>query len=192
MKCAFIQRNKLVWPVSIQCYVLLVSASGYHEHLARRLDITGRRHPSDEALLVHISAVYAENRGAYGWPRIWRELVRRGVRVGKQRVQRLMQKHGIHARGKRKFRVITTDSKHNLPIAPNVPDRNFTPAMGGRLHLHRHRRRMVVSGCSHRLIQPQGYWLADAAGYASRSGDRCVGYGLVQAQSRQAGRADLS
>jgi transposase InsO family protein len=128
MKYAFIQRNKLVWPVSIQCYVLLVSASGYHEHLARRLDITGRRHPSDEALLVHISAVYAENRGAYGWPRIWRELVRRGVRVGKQRVQRLMQKHGIHARGKRKFRVITTDSKHNLPIAPNVPDRNFTPA----------------------------------------------------------------
>jgi putative transposase len=39
-----------------------------------------------------------------------------------------MQKHGIHARGRRKFRVITTDSKHNLPIAPNLLDRNFTPA----------------------------------------------------------------
>ena len=56
-------------------------------------------------MLVHISAVYAENRGAYGWPRIWRELVKRGIRVGKQRVQRLMQKHGIRARGKRRFRV---------------------------------------------------------------------------------------
>ena len=83
---------------------------------------------SDAALLAHISAVYAEHRGAYGWPRIWRELVKRGIRVGKQRVQRLMQKHGIRARGKRRFRVVTTDSRHDLPIAPNLLNRNFTPA----------------------------------------------------------------
>ena len=82
------------------------------EHLARRVDIARRRHLSDEALLVHISAVYAENRGAYGWPRIWRQLSAQGIRVGKQRVQRLMQRHGIQARGKRRFRVVTTDSKH--------------------------------------------------------------------------------
>jgi putative transposase len=128
MKYAFIQRNKLVWPISVQCRVLLVSVSGYHEHLARRVHIAQRRHLSDEALLVHISAVYAENRGAYGWPRIWRQLHAQGIRVGKQRVQRLMQKHGIQARGKRRFRVATTDSKHNLPIAPNVLDRKFTVA----------------------------------------------------------------
>jgi len=39
--------------------VLLVSVSGFHQHLARRVDIAKRRHLSDEALLVHISAVYA-------------------------------------------------------------------------------------------------------------------------------------
>ncbi len=128
MKYAFIQRNKLVWPISVQCRVLLVSVSGYHEHLSRRVHIAQRRHLSDEALLVHISAVYAENRGAYGWPRIWRELGDRGIRVGKQRVQRLMRKHGIQARGKRRFRVVTSDSKHDLPIAPNVLDRNFKVA----------------------------------------------------------------
>jgi hypothetical protein len=66
MKYAFIQRHKQVWPVSVQCCVLLVSVSGYHQHLARRVHIAQRRHLSDEALLVHISAVYAENRGAYG------------------------------------------------------------------------------------------------------------------------------
>src|SRR5881275_2361026 len=82
--------------------------------------------------MVHISAVYAENRGAYGWPRIWRELVKRGIRGGKQRVQRLMQKHGIRARGKRRFRVATTDSRHDLPIAPNLLNRNFTPAGSNR------------------------------------------------------------
>ena len=54
--------------------------------------------------------------------------VAQGIRVGKQRVQLLMQKHGIQARGKRKFRVTTTDSRHDLPIAPNVLDRNFTVA----------------------------------------------------------------
>ena len=32
MKYAFIQRNKLVWPICVQCRVLLVSVSGYHEH----------------------------------------------------------------------------------------------------------------------------------------------------------------
>src|SRR5580700_8523346 len=128
MKYAFIQRHKRIWPICVQCRVLLVSVSGYHEHLARGRDISQRRHLSDEALMVHISAVYAENRGAYGWPRIWRELVKRGIRVGKQRVQRLMQKHGIRARGKRRFRVMTTDSRHDLPIAPNVLDRKFTVA----------------------------------------------------------------
>jgi putative transposase len=128
MKYAFIQRNRRVWPISVQCRVLRVSVSGYHEHLARRVEMAQRRHLSEEALLVHISAVYAENRGAYGWPRIWRQLRAQGIRVGKLRVQRLMQKHGIQARGKRRFRVATTDSRHNLPVAPNVLDRKFIVA----------------------------------------------------------------
>jgi transposase InsO family protein len=128
VKYAFIQRHKRIWPIRVQCRVLGVSVSGYHQHLARRREIARRRHLSDEALLVHISAAYAENRGAYGWPRIWRQLRAQGVRVGKQRVQRLMQKHGIQARGKRRFRVTTTDSRHDLPIAPNLLNRNFNPA----------------------------------------------------------------
>ena len=57
MKYAFSQRNKHVWPISVQFRVLLVSVSGYHEHLARRMHIAQRCHLSDEALLVHISAV---------------------------------------------------------------------------------------------------------------------------------------
>ena len=60
------------------------------------------------------------------WPKMWKELVARGHRVGKERVRRLMQLHGIRARCKRKF-VVTTDSKHHLPIAPDLVQRNFTP-----------------------------------------------------------------
>ena len=128
MKFAFIDRHRSVWPVCVQCRVPGVSATGYHQHKLRRAKIAERRNMPDEALLAHIRAVHAEMRGAYGWPRIWRELLKRGVRVGKQRVQRLMQKHGIRARGKRRFRVATTDSLHTLPVAPNRLERNFSPA----------------------------------------------------------------
>jgi putative transposase len=128
VKYAFIQRHRRVWPIRVQCRVFGVSVSGYHQHMKRRREIARRRHLSDEALLVHIRAAYAENRGAYGWPRIWRQLRAQGIRVGKQRVQQLMQQHGIRARGKRRFHVMTTDSRHNLPIAPNLLNRNFTPA----------------------------------------------------------------
>jgi len=127
VKYAFVERHRHLWPISVQCRVLKVSVSGFHQHRARR-QMAHRRHLTDAALLAHISAVYAEHRGAYGWPRIWRELMKRGIHVGKQRVQRLMQQHGIRARGKRRFRVMTTDSRHDLPIAPNLLNRNFTPA----------------------------------------------------------------
>ena len=128
MKYALIRRHCRVWPIRVQCRMLGVSVAGYHEHFVRRLHLARRRHLTAEALVVHIRAVFTANRGAYGWPRIWRELSARGVRVGKRRVQRLMQQHGIRARGRRRFRVTTTDSRHSLPIAPNLLNRNFAVA----------------------------------------------------------------
>jgi len=125
MKYAWIEKNKLRWPVCVQCRVLSVSASGYRQHLARKKKILTRRHLSETALLVEIRAVHAEARGAYGWPRVWRQLKASGVRVGKLRVQRTMQQEGIRGRGKRRFRIVTTDSNHALPIAPNRLARHF-------------------------------------------------------------------
>ena len=95
MKYAFIERHRHSWPVPVQWRVLQVSAAGCHAHLVRRSSDAQRRHLSDEVLLSYIKAVHAETRGAYGRPRIWRELVARGIAVGKQRVQKLMQLHGI-------------------------------------------------------------------------------------------------
>jgi transposase InsO family protein len=130
VKYAWIGRHQKHWPITLQCDVLNVSTSGYFEH-QRRKDSSrpvklGNR-LSDEALLAHIKAAHAASKGEYGWPRIWKELLANGVRVGKERIQRLMKLHGIKARGKRKY-VVTTDSKHNLPIAPNLLNRNFQPA----------------------------------------------------------------
>ena len=127
MKYAFIERHRHCWPLSVQCRVLQVSAAGCHGHLVRRANDAQQQRLSDEALLVRIKAVHAETRSAYGWPRIWRELWARGVSVGKQRVQKLMQLHGIRAKGKRRFKV-TTDSNHKLPISPNLLNREFAVA----------------------------------------------------------------
>lgn len=130
MKYAWIASRKSHWPITLACEVLGVSASGYFEHW-RRKNVDQPSKPgvnqriSDEALLTHIRAIHAEVRQEYGWPKVWKELVARGHRVGKERVRRLMQQHGIRARCKRKF-VVTTDSKHQLPIAPDLLQRNFT------------------------------------------------------------------
>jgi putative transposase len=86
VKYAFIERHRRIWPICVQCRVLQVSVSGFHQHLARRRKIASRRLLGDAAVLAHISAVCAEHRGAYGWPRIWRELIRRGIRVGELRL----------------------------------------------------------------------------------------------------------
>ena len=130
MKYAWFAKHKMYWPVTLTCEVLGVSASGYFEHW-RRKDAGKLSRPgankriSDEALLVHIRVIHAEVKGEYGWPKMHKELLARGIRVGKLRVKKLMQRHGIKARGKRKF-VVTTDSKHDLSIAPNLLERKFT------------------------------------------------------------------
>lgn len=126
MKFAYIDKHQQLWPIRALCRVLEVSFTGYHQHQLRLQKIASRRRMSDTALLVHIRAIHTELHGAYGWPRMWRELRRRCVRAGKERVRILMQKQGIQARGKRKFRVTTTDSNHDHPIAPNLLNRNFT------------------------------------------------------------------
>lgn len=123
------------FPVAISCEMLEVSASGFFAWCARQ-DAGNRQGParrlSDEALLARMRAIHAEVKGEYGWPRMHKELLARGVRVGKQRVQHLMQQHGLRARTKRKF-VVTTDSRHHLPVAPDLVQRNFSPPAPDRL-----------------------------------------------------------
>ena len=104
--------------------------SGYHQYAVRHTAHHGRKPGrnglSEDALLAHILSIHAQVKGEYGWPRIWKELLARGIRVGKERVRKLMKLHGIKARSKRKFKA-TTDSSHDLPVAPNLLQRDFAP-----------------------------------------------------------------
>jgi putative transposase len=76
--------------------------------------------------VLDIRAAHKLGRSTYGSPRVHAELQAKGKQVGKNRVAKLMQKDGLRARQKRRFRR-TTNSNHNDPIAPNVLKRNFEP-----------------------------------------------------------------
>ena len=119
-----------MWPVSILCEQLEVSPSGYHQHRQRRALHQGKLggRVSNDALLAHIKAIHAQVKGEYGWPRMWKQLLASGIRVGKERVRKLMAQHGIRAKTRRKFKA-TTNSAHRLPVAPNLIARDFAPAL---------------------------------------------------------------
>jgi transposase InsO family protein len=118
---ARIDAEKDKWPIELQCDALGVSRSGYYAWRGRP---EPARAKEDKKLVAEIKAAHKVGRGAYGSPRVYRELRANGRQVGRKRVERLMQQEGISARRKRRFRR-TTDSNHPDPIAPNILDRTF-------------------------------------------------------------------
>lgn len=111
------------FPVNFMCRVFEVSKSGYYAWCRRD---NSEKEAKELKLLRAIEDVHRSSRKNYGSPRIFRQLQAMGHGVGKTKVERTMKKHGIRAKTKRKFRH-TTDSKHNLPVAPNLLNRNFSP-----------------------------------------------------------------
>jgi putative transposase len=95
-----------------------VSPSAHHEWQS----VHDRR---DEELLALIRQLFAESRGRYGMPRIHQELTKKGFQVSRKRIARLMREAGLRAKSARKYKA-TTDSKHHLPVAPNLLERQFT------------------------------------------------------------------
>ena len=123
MKFELIAAQKAHFPVEFMCQQLSVSRSGYYAWKGRP---EAERHKADRALAEVVTAVHQESRGTYGGTRVHAELRARGQRVSRKRVARLMRKHELAARKRRRF-VSTTDSRHNQPVAPNLLERNFSP-----------------------------------------------------------------
>ena len=103
------------------CHVLGVSASAYYEWQREQESSHARK---DAELGSLVRGLFADFKGRYGAPRIQRELAKKGHRVSRKRVARLMREHGIRAKSARKYKA-TTDSNHRLPVAPNLLERRF-------------------------------------------------------------------
>jgi len=100
------------------CQELEVSASGYYDWQSRRV-CPGPRALEDQALAQEIERIHAGSRQTYGAPRIEQELRKHGRRHGRNRIARLMKQEDLCGRQKGRYRVQTTDSNHDQPIAPN-------------------------------------------------------------------------
>jgi putative transposase len=95
---------------------LEISASGYHAHGAK---LQRPRQRQDAELRTVLATCFAASRQTYGSPRLVHDLRERGLRCGKNRVNRLMRETGLRPRQKRRFRPKTTDSRGTKEPAPN-------------------------------------------------------------------------
>jgi transposase InsO family protein len=123
MRFRFIEDRRADYPVRIMCEVLEVSPAGYYAWRSRS---ESRRAADNRELVDDIKRIHRDYRGRYGSPRIHEELKALGRGASRGRIERLMRQHGIRAIMARPRRVRTTDSRHDLPIAPNLLERNFT------------------------------------------------------------------
>lgn len=105
-------------PISALCQALEVSSSGYYDWEQRKL-CPAARALEEKKLRADITRIHKESRQTYGAPRVQVQLRAQGQRHGRNRISRLMRQEGICGRQKKRYRVVTTDSKHDQPIAPN-------------------------------------------------------------------------
>lgn len=99
------------------CRVLKVSRSGYYDWLSRPVS---NRKLENEDLALKLKQHWEQSRRTYGLPRLVEKLKGEGFKVGKNRIQKIMKKNNIQGVGKKKFKIMTTDSRHDLPIAARV------------------------------------------------------------------------
>ena len=123
MKFPVIARHRGQYPLELMCRGLGVSISGYYSWVLRG---SSKREREEDRLVGLIREIHQRSRRTYGSPRIHPALKVRGEACSQSRVERLMRKHGVRAKTKKKFKA-TTDSKHKLPVAENILDRKFNP-----------------------------------------------------------------
>lgn len=126
MRFAFIEQHARTYPVRLMCRVLEVSPSGYYGWRSRP---ESARSVSNRQLLDDVRRIHAGHHRCYGSPRVHAVLCGEGRSLSRGRVERLMRRHGIRALAGRRFRPCTTNSRHDLPIAPNLLKQAFSAAM---------------------------------------------------------------
>jgi transposase InsO family protein len=122
MRYAFIQQHAQKLPVRTMCRLLAVQASGYYAWTKRA---PCRREARKLQLIESIRRVHERSGGTYGSPRVHRALKKQGVVCSRKRVEKLMREAQIRSTRHRRFRIRTTDSNHEHPLAGNLLDRQF-------------------------------------------------------------------
>ena len=123
-KFGFVSAERANHAVAALCRVVGASVSGFYAWL-RAIPAVRSRAEAEAESRGHIGRIFAARRRVYGSPRIHAELRREGRRHSRRRVERLMREMGLSAYQGRRRTPRTTDSRHDLPVAPDLLARNF-------------------------------------------------------------------
>ena len=123
MKYAWIQANQDEFVIGQMCGLLDVSRSQYYKWTQGLMSKHARE---TQRLTGEITALVIESKYRYGTRRVQRGLAKKGFVVSRRRIGYIMKEQGLQCKTRRKFKM-TTDSKHSLPVAANLLDRQFSP-----------------------------------------------------------------
>jgi len=121
MRFEFIEAEKHNYPLAMLCRVMQVTRGGYYAWCTREPSARSQR---DVELLAKIRSFYEASGKRYGSPRIYDDLRADREQVSEKRAARLMRENGIVGKHRRKFKS-TTDSDHDLSVAPNLLNQQF-------------------------------------------------------------------
>jgi len=122
VKYAWIKENKMGFDITVMCRVLKVDKSSYYHWIKAGCLIK----KVDEKLNELIEIVFVQGRNNYGTRRIKDKLKQRyGLIVSRRRIGAIMKDLGLVAKTKKRYKINTTQADPNLPVAPNILDRDF-------------------------------------------------------------------
>ena len=122
MRFAWIKQHDEDFPVAVMCKVLQVSDSGYYGRLKYEPSAAEQRR---QTIAQAAARFYFESERIYGYRKIYEDLHQANIECCRETVRRIMRQNGLYSRVKLRF-VRTTDSKHNMAVAQNLLERDFT------------------------------------------------------------------
>lgn len=158
MKYQFIKDHRSEFTMKKMCQILKISTSGFYHWLNR---VPSLRTLQNDRLKQRVLELYTEHNGMAGSPMITADLHDdpEFFDVSENRVAKLMRKMDLKCKTIKKY-VVTTDSKHNEPVAPNLLNRRFDVEMPNKVW---------VSDITYLKVGRQWYYLTVFIDLFSRS-----------------------
>lgn len=117
----WVDAHRSQFAITRMCRLLRVSRTGYCQWRGR---VLSARSIANTVLDVPVAAIHAQSRRSYGRERIVRQLHAQGLSPGHERVRKSLLRQNLRRVYRRPYRV-TTDSKHDEPIAENIRNGGF-------------------------------------------------------------------
>jgi putative transposase len=123
VKYAFMEQHRFEFSIVLMARVLRVSRSAFYTWCTKC--VQNARAAARALLDSLVAGVFHAHKGRYGAPRITAELCEQDHPCDEKTVASSLRRQGLVARAGRKFKA-TTNSNHNLPVAPNLLEQDFS------------------------------------------------------------------